>query len=148
MENRIKEQFVLFADRVSSASMRANQLRLYLSAMAYSLLCGLRRLGLQATHLAHAQAGTIRVRLLKIGAQIRVTVRRILGTDVQQLSAANSLPPGASTTPLLKLMRPRRATRSLTTSRSSPQSDGEVCLSSAFSRSLQLASPLPLLISD
>jgi len=77
MENRIKEQFVLFADRVSSASMRANQLRLYLSAMAYSLLCGLRRLGLQATHLAHAQAGTIRVRLLKIGAQIRVTVRRI-----------------------------------------------------------------------
>jgi hypothetical protein len=77
MENRIKEQFVLFADRVSAASMRANQLRLYLSAMAYSLVCGLRRLGLQATHLAHAQVGTIRVRLLKIGAQIRVTVRKI-----------------------------------------------------------------------
>lgn len=77
MENRIKEQFVLFADRVSAASMRANQLRLYLSAMAYALVCGLRRLGLQATHLAHAQVGTIRVRLLKIGAQIRVTVRKI-----------------------------------------------------------------------
>ena len=77
MENRIKEQFVLFADRVSAASMRANQLRLYLSVMAYSLVCGLRRLGLRATHLASAQVGTIRVRLLKIGAQIRVTVRKI-----------------------------------------------------------------------
>lgn len=77
MENRIKEQFVLFADRVSAASLRANQLRLYLSVMAYALVCGLRRLGLQTTHLAHAQVGTIRVRLLKIGAQIRVTVRKI-----------------------------------------------------------------------
>ena len=57
--------------------MRANQLRLYLSVMAYSLVCGLRRLGLRATHLASAQVGTIRVRLLKIGAQIRVTVRKI-----------------------------------------------------------------------
>jgi hypothetical protein len=64
MENRIKEQFLLFADRVSAASMRANQLRLYLSVMAYALVCGLRRLGLQATHLANAQVGTIRVRLL------------------------------------------------------------------------------------
>jgi hypothetical protein len=77
MENRIKEQFVLFADRVSAASMRANQLRLYLSVMAYSLVCGLRRLGLRATQLAHAQVGTIRLRLLKIGAQIRVTVRKV-----------------------------------------------------------------------
>lgn len=77
MENRIKEQFMLFADRVSAATLRANQLRLYLSVMAYSLICGLRRLGLRATHLAHAQAGTIRVRLLKIGAQIRVTVRKV-----------------------------------------------------------------------
>jgi hypothetical protein len=57
--------------------MRANQLRLYLSVMAYSLVCGLRRLGLRATQLAHAQVGTIRLRLLKIGAQIRVTVRKI-----------------------------------------------------------------------
>jgi hypothetical protein len=77
MENRIKEQFVLFADRVSAATMRANQLRLYLSVMAYSLVCGLRRLGLRATQLAHAQADTIRLRLLKIGAQIRVTVRKV-----------------------------------------------------------------------
>ena len=77
MENRIKEQFVLFADRVSAATMRANQLRLYLSVMAYSLLCGLRRWGLRNTQLAHAQVGTIRLRLLKIGAQIRVTVRKV-----------------------------------------------------------------------
>jgi hypothetical protein len=77
IENRIKEQFVLFADRVSAATMRANQLRLYLSVMAYSLLCGLRRLGLRATQFANAQVGTIRLRLLKIGAQIRVTVRKI-----------------------------------------------------------------------
>jgi hypothetical protein len=77
MENRIKEQFALFADRVSAATMRANQLRLYLSVMAYSLVCGLRRLGLQATQLARAQVGTIRLRLLKIGAQIRVTVRKV-----------------------------------------------------------------------
>jgi hypothetical protein len=77
MENRIKEQFMLFADRVSAATMRANQLRLYLSVMAYSLLSGLRRLGLRATSLASAQAATIRLRLLKIGAPIRVTVRKI-----------------------------------------------------------------------
>jgi hypothetical protein len=77
MENRIKEQFVLFAERVSAATMRANQLRLYLSVMAYLLVCGLRRLALRATHLAHAQVGTIRLRLLKIGAQIRVTVRKV-----------------------------------------------------------------------
>jgi hypothetical protein len=77
MENRIKEQFMLFADRVSAATMRANQLRLYLSVMAYLLVCGLRRLGLRATQLAQAQAETIRLRLLKIGAQIRLTVRKV-----------------------------------------------------------------------
>ena len=77
MENRIKEQFVLFADRVSAATMRANQLRLYLSVFAYSLVAGLRRLALKATELATAQVGTIRLRLLKIGAQIRVTVRKV-----------------------------------------------------------------------
>ena len=77
MENRIKEQFSLFADRVSTETMRANQLRLYLSAMAYVLVSGLRRLGLQATELAQAQVSTIRTRLLKIGAQIRITVRKV-----------------------------------------------------------------------
>jgi len=77
MENRIKEQLVLFADRVSAATMRANQLRLYLSVIAYILVSGLRRLGLCATELAHAQVGTIRLRLLKIGTQIRVSVRKV-----------------------------------------------------------------------
>jgi hypothetical protein len=77
MENRIKEQFSLFADRVSAETMRANQLRLYLSTMAYILVSGLRRLGLKATELAQAQVSTIRTKLLKIGAQIRVTVRKV-----------------------------------------------------------------------
>jgi hypothetical protein len=77
MENRIKEQFSLFADRVSAETMRANQLRLYLSTMAYVLLSGLRRMGLKATELAEAQVSTIRTKLMKIGAQIRLTVRRV-----------------------------------------------------------------------
>jgi hypothetical protein len=77
MENRIKEQFGLFADRVSAETMRANQMRLYLSATAYVLVSGLRRLGLKATELAEAQVSTIRTKLLKIGARIRVTVRKV-----------------------------------------------------------------------
>jgi hypothetical protein len=77
MENRIKEQFSLFADRVSTETMRANQMRLYLSTMAYILVSGLRRVGLKGTELAEAQASTIRTKLLKIGAQIRVTVRKV-----------------------------------------------------------------------
>ncbi len=77
MENRIKEQFVLFADRVSASTMRANQLRIYLSVIGYTLMNGLRRLGLKATALAAAQVGTIRLKLLKIGAAIRVTVRKV-----------------------------------------------------------------------
>jgi hypothetical protein len=77
MENRIKEQFSLFADRVSSETMRANQMRMYFSAVAYVLVCGLRRLGLKGTELAQAQVSTIRTRLLKVGARVRVSVRRI-----------------------------------------------------------------------
>jgi len=77
MENRIKEQFSLFADRVSAETMRANQMRLYLSAMAYILVSGLRRLGLKTTGLAQAQVSTIRTKLLKMGALIRVTVRKV-----------------------------------------------------------------------
>ena len=77
MENRIKEQFSLFADRVRAETMRANQGRIYLAAIAYVLVSGLRRLGLRATELAQAQVSTIRIKLLKIGAQIRVTVRRV-----------------------------------------------------------------------
>jgi hypothetical protein len=77
MENRIKEQFSLFADRVSAETMRANQLRIYFSAMAYLLVDGLRRLALTGTEMARAQVPTIRLRLFKIGAQLRISVRKI-----------------------------------------------------------------------
>jgi hypothetical protein len=78
MENRIKEQqLALFADRTSTATMRANQLRLYFSSAAYILMQALRELGLEGTEMAQAQCDTIRLKLLKIGAQIQVTVRRV-----------------------------------------------------------------------
>jgi Transposase DDE domain group 1 len=78
MENRIKEcQLDLFADRTSTHTMRANQLRLWLSSMAYVLVNALRRIALAATRLADATCGTIRLKLFKIGAQVRVSVRRI-----------------------------------------------------------------------
>ncbi len=78
MENRIKEcQLDLYADRTSAATMRANQLRLWFASFAYVFLCALRRIGLAHTRLAAATCGTIRLTLLKIGAQVRVSVRRI-----------------------------------------------------------------------
>ncbi len=78
MENRIKEQQLdLFAGRTSAARMKSNQLRLYFSSFAYVLLDHLRRVGLQGTELARAQCGTIRLKLLKIGALISVSVRRV-----------------------------------------------------------------------
>ena len=78
MENRIKEcQLDLFADRTSAATMRANQLRLWFASMAYVLLCALRRIGLRHTQFADATCGTIRLRLLKLGALVRISVRRI-----------------------------------------------------------------------
>lgn len=79
MENRIKEQQLeLFADRTSTGKMASNQLRLYFSTFAYQLMEGLRRLGLTGTRMARAQCGTIRLRLLKIGALIRISVRRVV----------------------------------------------------------------------
>lgn len=78
MENRIKEQqLALFADRTSTAFFRSNQLRLYLSSFAYCLMQALRRLGLAGTEMAKAQCQTIRLKLLKLGAQVRVTVRKV-----------------------------------------------------------------------
>jgi DDE family transposase len=77
MENRIKEQLMLFADRTSTAYLRSNQLRLYFSSVAYVLLQMLRHLGLQGTELANAQCATIRLKLLKIGALIRISVRKV-----------------------------------------------------------------------
>lgn len=86
MENRIKEQLTLFAARVSAETLAANQVRLYLSALAYVLVHGLRRLGLQGTEWARAQAPTIRLRLLKIAARIRITARKVW------ISLASSFP--------------------------------------------------------
>ena len=78
MENRIKEQqLMLFADRTSTSNMHSNQVRLYFSSLAYVLVQSLRRLGLVDTEMAKAQCDTIRLKLFKIGARIRVTVRKV-----------------------------------------------------------------------
>jgi len=77
MENRIKEQYSLFAGRVSAATLRANQLRLYLSAVAYLLLSGFRRLALSGTGWARSQCESIRLHLLRFGAQVRITARKV-----------------------------------------------------------------------
>jgi hypothetical protein len=74
MENRIKEQLCLFSDRLSTETMRANQLRLYFSAMAYALLEALRRLALHGTEWAQPQVDTLRLRLLKIAAQVHRSI--------------------------------------------------------------------------
>jgi len=76
-ENRIGEQFELYADRVSSATMQANQLRLWFSGMAYILVDTVRRVGLRHTQFADAAVQTIRLKLLRLGAQVRTSVRRI-----------------------------------------------------------------------
>jgi hypothetical protein len=78
MENRIKEcQGDLFADRTSTATMRANQLRLWLASIAYVLVCALRRIGLAHTQFDAATCGTIRLKLLKLGALVRISARRV-----------------------------------------------------------------------
>jgi hypothetical protein len=78
MENRIKEQQLdLFSTRTSGRLMRVNQMRLWLSSVAYTLIEALRRIALQGTKLTNAYCGTIRLRLLKIGARVRVTVRKV-----------------------------------------------------------------------
>lgn len=78
MENRLKEcQGDLFADRTPAPTMRANQLRLWLASFAYVLMCAMRRIGLAGTRLAVATCGTIRLKLLKIGALVTISVRRV-----------------------------------------------------------------------
>jgi hypothetical protein len=87
MENRLKEcQGDLFADRTPTPTMRANQLRLWLSSFAYVLLCVVRRIGLAGTELERATCGTIRLVLLKLGARVTVSVRRV------KLAFASSFP--------------------------------------------------------
>ena len=100
MENRIKEQLSLFADRMSTQTLRANQLRLYLSSLAYVLLVALRRLGLGGTAWARAQTETIRRRLLKIGAQLRVTARKVW------VSMASGYPYGDNFAAVYQALRP------------------------------------------
>lgn len=93
MENRIKEQQLgLFADRTSAHTMRANQLRLWLSSVAYVLLCQLRRHGLAGTEVARAQVGTIRSKLLKLGGVVTVSARRILVTLSRAAPVQHLLP--------------------------------------------------------
>ena len=78
MENRIKEcQGDLFADRTSTATMRANQLRLWFASFAYLLICAVRRIGLVHTQFAEATCGAIRLKLLKLAGLVRVSARRI-----------------------------------------------------------------------
>ena len=77
MGHRIKEQLSLFVDRMSAETMRANQVQLYLSSAVYVALSALRRMGLAKAELARAQATMIRLRLLQIGAQVRLTARRV-----------------------------------------------------------------------
>ena len=87
MENRIKEQQLgMFADRTSTATMRGNQLRLWIGSLAYTLVRDLRRLGLEGTSLARAQVDTIRTRLLKVSGVVRVSVRRV------RIALASSFP--------------------------------------------------------
>ena len=91
MENRIKEQQLdLFADRTSAHTMRANQLRLYFSSFAYVLMHALRRLGTEGTQFARAQCSTIRLKLLKIGARVKITARRIWLSFSQACPYANT----------------------------------------------------------
>ena len=87
MENRLKEcQGDLFADRTPTPTMRANQLRLWLSSLAYVLMCAVRRIGLAGTELERATCGTIRLVLLKLGARVTISVRRV------KLAFASSFP--------------------------------------------------------
>jgi hypothetical protein len=105
MENRIKEcQLDLYADRTSTATMRANQLRLWFASMAYELLCALRQIGLPHTRFDKASCGTIRLKLMKIGALLRIGVRRI------KIAIASGCPPRSGARPRsASTPRPARA---------------------------------------
>jgi len=97
----------MFADRTSAASMKANQLRLWFASMAYVLLAALRRIGLAHTELERATCGTLRVKLLKIGAKVRVTVRRIRVAMASAKSLRRGVRPGPR--PIMPLIRANRA---------------------------------------
>ena len=93
MENRIKEQLSLFADRLSTATLRANQCGCTLSSLAYVLVHALRRLALAGTAWARAQVNTIRFRLLKIAAEVRLSARRICRRSPAPIPGKSCSPP-------------------------------------------------------
>jgi hypothetical protein len=130
MENRIKEcQLDLYADRTSAATMRANQLRLWFASFAYVLVCALRRIGLAETAFADATCGTIRLKLLKIGALVRTSVRRI---KIAMASACPAAPAWSSAARRLiaaagapRLTRLTRARRRASNRRHNPEAHGD-----------------------
>ena len=106
MENRIKEcQGDLFADRTSTGTMRANQLRLWLASFAYVLLCAVRRIGLAHTQFAEATCGTIRLKLLKLAGLVRISARRIKFASPRPVPTPTN---GASPPPASPEASPRR----------------------------------------
>ena len=135
MENRIKEQQLdLFAGRTSTATLAGNQLRLYFSSCAYVLMCAMRRLALTGTRHAKAQCGTIRVRLLKIAARLRITHRTIWLALLQPIPGRTTSPRRSTTSgDDRSLRRPDRGRHPSTDSRPQPRpqrrsATGEVCL--------------------
>ena len=102
MENRIKEQLSLFADRVSAETMKANQIRIYFSAIAYLLVDGLRHLALDGTDMARAQAGTFASTIEDWGAPVNYCPQD-LDFDGGQLSSPTTLPARLGSSALLKL---------------------------------------------
>ena len=110
MENRIKEmQMALFSDRTSSQTMRANQLRIYFSGFAYVLLSGIRRLAPEGADASRMRCDTLRLKLLKIAAQLRVTSRRIWITLPKSCPAALQIAKILATLRSLPRYRPRPA---------------------------------------
>ncbi len=99
-ENRIKEQLSLFADRMSTETLRANQLRSYLSTLAYVMMLALRRLGRRGTSWERAQTETIRRVLLKIGTQVKISVRRV------RLSLSSGYASGQALAAVYRALRP------------------------------------------
>jgi hypothetical protein len=94
MESRIEaQQLDLFAGRTSTHTPRANQIRLYFASFAYVLVYAVRRVGLQDRELVHAQCGTLRLKLLQIGAEIRISVRRVVVAFSGGLSRCRTVPP-------------------------------------------------------
>ena len=110
MENRKEQQLGLFADRTSAATMRANQLRLYFASFAYVLMHALRRLGAEGTELARAQCTTLRLKLLKVGVRVKITMRKVWLSYAQSYPYAETF---AKVLENLQDFRPAKPSREL-----------------------------------